>query len=310
MSKKIRTLVILLIALALVAGAGYMALSTLAPELVTPRTASQQTKAREIKQADTKNIVSEEIHVPHDGIDLYGYLVAPANYKSIHLPLIIMSHGYNSNADIVSKFATLAAQRGYMVYAFDFYGGGYSTRSGNTDMLDMSVLTEKADLNAVLDYWKAQHFVDTSHIYLGGISHGGLISTLVAADRPNDVKAMVLFAPAFHITDLVKKGMQEFGYADISQVPNTVTYHEQTVGKRYITDALGIDIPAAERAYTGPVLIIHGTADTIVPFSYSQSAEKTFPHAQLMSIEGADHSMSDFVSVGSLLTLEDFMKKY
>ena len=309
MSKKIRTALILLLALALVIGGGYAAITSLVPDFFKPQSAARKLKNKELKQADTKNIVTEDISVSHDGRNLYGYLVAPGNYKDISLPLIIVSHGYNSNADVSSKFATLAAQRGYMVYSFDFYGGGNSTRSGDPDMLDMSALTEKADLNAVLDYWKSQKTVDSSHIYLAGISHGALISTLVAAERAQDIAAMVLFAPAFHVTDLVKQGMQELGYTDISQVPDTVSYKDHTVGKRYIADALTLDIPTAQRAYAEPVLIIHGTADTVVPYSYSETAQKTYPHAQLMSIDGADHSKSDFVSVGTLLKLDEFMKK-
>lgn len=44
--------------------------------------------------------------------------------------------------------------QGFATYNFDFCGGGFGSRSAGT-MLEMSVLTEAEDLNAIIDHFKA-----------------------------------------------------------------------------------------------------------------------------------------------------------
>jgi pimeloyl-ACP methyl ester carboxylesterase len=41
--------------------------------------------------------------------------------------------------------------------------------------------------------------------------------------------------------------------------------------------------------YPGPVMIIHGTADELVPLSYSEKALAVFENASLVKIPGAGH---------------------
>ncbi|TCD53598.1 alpha/beta fold hydrolase [Alloscardovia theropitheci] len=300
MSKRIRRIIVLIISLALVAGAGFFAFHSLFPDFSVEKTTQQVSKVTQMNKADKANITTEEVHIQHDDINLFGRLYAPANYRSLQLPLIILSHGYGSNADVFDSFAQKAAEQGYLLYTFDFYGGGPETRSGDPDMLDMSIQTEKADLQSVLSYWKKQSFIDSSYIYLAGFSQGGLISTMVAGEHPADVKALILVAPAFNIPDIVRQGMSTFGYSDISQVPATVSYDNRTIGHRYIADALSYDVEKDQKAYNGPVLIIHGTADDVVPYSYSETASHVFSHAQLVTLDGIGHS-ADASSVMSAL---------
>jgi pimeloyl-ACP methyl ester carboxylesterase len=62
----------------------------------------------------------------------------------------------------------------------------------------------------------------------------------------------------------------------------------------------GVDNDAAElpvlnlplQQITVPTLIIHGTADRNVPFSFSEQFAQHVPHARLAALEGADHFMS------------------
>lgn len=64
-----------------------------------------------------------------------------------------MSHGIGSTSQMMerAKWPEKAAQDGYVVYTFDFCGG---SQNGNSDMdfMDMTVMTEKSDLSAVMDF--------------------------------------------------------------------------------------------------------------------------------------------------------------
>ena len=62
--------------------------------------------------------------------------------------------------------------------------------------------------------------------------------------------------------------------------------------------------------YPGDVLIFHGTADNIVPISYSERAVTAFPSAELVTIEGAGHGFrgNDDLYVTNLAV--DFVKSH
>ena len=57
----------------------------------------------------------------------------------------------------------------------------------------------------------------------------------------------------------------------------------------YDEDALSFDIYDVMKNYDGNALIIHGTADTLVPYEYAQRAAETMKNAELVKIEGAGH---------------------
>ncbi|MGC4432177.1 cinnamoyl ester hydrolase, partial [Streptococcus suis] len=77
-------------------------------------------------------------------------------------------------------YADALARLGFIVYRFDFYGGSTRSKSGGTDMLAMSVLTEKRDLSAVVEKLSKESFVNTGAIALLGANQGGVVSTLFA----------------------------------------------------------------------------------------------------------------------------------
>jgi len=64
---------------------------------------------------------------------------------------------------------------------------------------------------------------------------------------------------------------------------------ETTVSRKYSLDALTVNIYGRMRHYYKKVLIIHGTSDSVVPISYAQEAAETFPNAELIAVEGAEH---------------------
>lgn len=97
----------------------------------------------------TNDIISERYHVKRGSKRLYGVITAPRGYKREKLPLVIISHGFNNTLEMYEEYANHLARMGYIVYWFDFYGGSTDSKSGGTNMLNMSILTEKRDLSAV-----------------------------------------------------------------------------------------------------------------------------------------------------------------
>ena len=74
--------------------------------------------------------------------------------------------------------------------------GGPLLESGDFEVPPPSVQIESGveDIDAAVDYFLAQPFVDPSHIILAGEEHGGLLSVLYPAQHPGKISAVLNFS--------------------------------------------------------------------------------------------------------------------
>lgn len=205
--------------------------------------------------------------------NIYGKFYYPEGFdEAQRYPTVIMSHGLGSHTEMVERAqwpqAALAA--GYVVYTFDFCGGGMNSHS-DLDFMEMSLLTEVSDLNAVIDFVKEHSFVDAEDLFLLGQSQGGAVSALTAAGRPSEIKAMVLVYPALCIVDDLHEFVPDLG----ALTGDTFESAMGTLGTVYARDAYDLDLMSEIAGYTGNVLIIHGINDKTVPYTYSVEALET-----------------------------------
>ena len=234
----------------------------------------------------------EELVIQAEGKTIYGTLHVPDDGHAIR-PLVIMSHGFGGAHMPEDPLAGDFARAGYLTYAFDFCGGGLASKSSG-DMLDMSVLTEADDLNIVLDALMARDDVDCSRICLFGRSQGGFVSAYVAAHRPQDVRTLAMYFPAFVLQDDARARARARARGDEhGQFPETETVGPWVVGRVYGEDAVSFDIYEVIGGYRGPVLIVHGDADEIVPVSYSQRALDCYDDARLVVLPGQGHGFRE-----------------
>ncbi len=233
-------------------------------------------------------------HTPNG--NLYGVAYVPEGEGPF--PAIVMSHGFGVNHTYVDAYAKAMAMRGYAAYAIDFCGGGRGSRSDMT-MLEMSPMTEVADLEAALLNFARQDFVDASRVALMGESQGGFVSAVTAARHVDDVAGLVLLYPAFVLVD---DNTRPFASRD--DIPETYqALGGITVGHRYAWDVYDYDVYGEIGAYEKPVLIVHGDADPIVPLAYSERARDTYREAELRVIPGAGHGFhgTDFALAAGCL---------
>ena len=222
-----------------------------------------------------------ELCFERDGKRIYGTLYVEETGE--RMPVLILCHGYGGDARGEAGFARYFADRGFAAYTFDFIGGGNGSRSEGSPA-EMSVLTEERDLMAVIDGIREQDFADPCRIFLWGESQGGFVASLTASDRPEDIAGVVALFPAYVLQDDSKKRAP-----DPDAIPERMDVMGMTLGAVYHRDALSFDIYDRLPNYPGPVLLMHGEADTLVPISYSERAEKVFPDARLVRFPGAGH---------------------
>ena len=242
----------------------------------------QTVRSAAVDHGSTYSYQTEEIWCQRDGNRIYGVAYVPQGISE-QLPLVVYSHGFGGSHSGGEAYARSLAEHGYMVYCFDFCGGSDSSRSDGATTA-MSIRTEEADLKAVIDHLSADSRVDAERIYLMGASQGGMVSAMTAADYPSLVRAAVLIYPAFVIPDDAHSR-----YPRREDIPDETSLWGVNLGSIYYTDAYDYDVFAEIVKFTKDVLIIHGTADNIVPISYSERAAETYQSAELKIIEGAGH---------------------
>lgn len=222
-------------------------------------------------------------------------------------PLVILSHGFMANQSMCKKYAKLLAKKGYVAVTFDFCGGGlFSSSEGKT--YDMSVLTEADDLEAIIDYFIEEPYVDKSRISLLGCSQGGFVSAIVAKRRSNMINRLIMFYPALCIPDDARKGSMVFAKFDPKNIPDKIRCGPMVIGKDYVTSVIDTDAYSLIGDFTGRVLLIHGTKDKLVDISYSQKAVERFSNIEFYEIENAGHGFTGIYDKQAKEILSGFME--
>ncbi len=171
-------------------------------------------------------------------------------------PVVIYCHG---NAELIDDNEGRArewAKRGFSVMLPEYRGYG---RSGGEP--SQAAITE--DLLRFYDLLVARPDVDASRIYIHGRSLGGGVAAQIAARRPT----------AGLILESTFTSIARFAWG-VGGVPWIVNHPFRT--------------DAALREYKNPVLIFHGSEDTIISVSHGRALHRLMPQSTYIETRG-DH---------------------
>lgn len=233
------------------------------------------------------------------GAELFAQCWLPAS--SPH-GLVVLVHGFGEHSDRYRNLVAALTDGGYAVYAFDHRGHGRSPgKRGHTDQF--------ADF--IEDAQQVAHCAQTDHprlpFFLFGHSVGGLVVLNYALLHPQGLAGIITSAPllakpnisplVLTIAGLLSRFAPTF-VLDTKLDPSTISRDPAEV-KRYMDDSLvhsktsaraGAEGMAAlewVQAHAGelrvPLLLYHGTGDTLVPidgsrtfFANAGGGDKTF----------------------------------
>lgn len=230
-------------------------------------------------------IVQEITVIEEHGRQLYGTLIKPEKVQE--LPLIVCSHGYNGSGRDFEQMARYWARNGFAVFCYDFCGGSVNSRSSMATT-EMTIFTEKQDLEAVVSYFKASSEIDAKHIVLFGGSQGGLVSALAANDLSEHISGLILMFPALCIADNWNERFKE-----VSDIPNEEEFWGMRLGKVFFESLRGFKVFDHIGAYQKKVLVTHGNLDPIVSPEYSERLEQIYKDMKLEIFQGEGHGYSE-----------------
>ncbi|MGN1418189.1 MAG: alpha/beta hydrolase family protein [Acutalibacteraceae bacterium] len=242
--------------------------------------------------SNINGVEKREFSCMREDLEIRGTVFLPAGTDDDSFPIAVVCHEFMANRLFSFPYAYTLAQNGYAAFCFDFNGGGFFSQSEGKSV-EMSVLTEKEDLKAVLDFAKKQDYTKKGDILLMGCSQGGLVCALTAAEMQDEISGLILQYPALSIPDDARKGSMIKAEFDPDNIPDRLNCGPMKLGKQYVTDVIDMNVYQSISGYMGKVLLIHGDADTLVDISYSKEAYRVYQEngadAGFKLIPGAGH---------------------
>lgn len=225
------------------------------------------------------------IIIPHHGREVRGTFYEPEWAQSF--PLVIFSHGFNGSGEHFTRHAHLLAENGIGAVTFDFCGGSVTYR-GDMRSTDMTVFTEKEDLEAVAGYVRELEQVDQERIFLFGASQGGFVTAIAASEHSEFAKGILLLYPALCIADDWDRA-----FPNLSDIPDTQELWGVTLGRKYFEAVHGLKIYEKIGGYQGPVLVMHGEDDPVVSVDYSRRLSEVCHDFRLEVFAGEGHGFTE-----------------
>jgi fermentation-respiration switch protein FrsA (DUF1100 family) len=217
---------------------------------------------------------AEEVMFPtEDGLTLAAWLVPAA--RGANGGTVVLFNGNAGNRGDRTPLAQALAERGYGVLLVDYRGYGENPGSPTEDGL-------LADGRAAVAYLETRPDVDADRLAYFGESLGAAVAIGLAEQRPP--AALVLRSPFVSLS--------EIGSVHYPFLPTSILLWDRYPNLERIR---GIEVP---------VLVVAGSADSIVPIAQSRRLYEAASEPKVfVMIEGADHN--DFeLTAGDQLVAE------
>jgi len=255
----------------------------------------------------------EEVFVTFqsEGEKMAGMLHVP---DTIPAPAIVFCHGFTGNRIEIHRLFVHAAREfcknGFTVLRFDFRGCGESEGSYES----ITISDEVKDLRSALDWVSGRKEVSVERIGVVGLSLGGVVSILTAAEDER-VKAVCTWSSPGNLREMESSVKSMFGEVSLNRLL-LKSYIDlpsgDRVGRRFLIDALKHDVlKSVSKISPRPLLVVHGTRDQLVPLSHAERLyESALEPKEKYFVEGADHTYNKWEWQWQVIsrTLEFFQK--
>lgn len=218
---------------------------------------------------------------------LYAWFI-PTQVKAA---LVVIVHGWGSNAAKVLPLAVPFYQQGLNVLLFDARSHGRSDRDTFSSLPRFA-----EDIQQVIRFARKSLPFNGRLVLLG---HSiGASAALYAASQQHDIDAVISIAAFAHPREMMQRTLQRLpGFL----IWPALLYVQWMIGHSFDKIA---PINSVKKI-TCPILITHGSEDLTVPASDALQIHQANPRSQLITIPGADHG-----SVKKLQTHADLLIKF
>jgi pimeloyl-ACP methyl ester carboxylesterase len=209
----------------------------------------------------------------------------------------VLAHGITVEKDEAGFYARLArflAESGVASLRFDFRGHGESSGAST----EMTIAGEIRDLDAAILYAKKR--VRSLRPAIVATSFGASIAVLWASKHSRALSSLTLLCPVLDyektfLDPRTEWGRRWFGRKRV----------ERASARGYLdVDGFRLGLPLikewselrpfkAVQRLSVPTIIVHGTADSMVPYEVAEETARHLRNGKFVAVPGADHGFED-----------------
>jgi dipeptidyl aminopeptidase/acylaminoacyl peptidase len=228
-----------------------------------------------------------------DGLIIPAFLTLPNDREEANLPLVVLPHGGPEAADSnrFDWWAQALANAGYAVLQPNYRGSALSPKFVALGYGEWSRKMQ-SDLADGVCYLTKQGTVNPNRVCIVGASYGGYAALAGMTLDPGVYRCAVSVAG---MSDSKRLAGHRYIFADSTRAQR---YWDRFLGTSTSGASVLDAISPIEhvKAVTGPVLLIHGRDDTVVPYERSELIASALKHAgksvSLVALNNEDHWLS------------------
>lgn len=245
------------------------------------------------------------------GQELVGTLAVPDGEPA---PVVLMLHGFGGSRDelktehvpegVFARTASQLSEAGIASLRIDFRGSGESL--ADLTYADTTFAGQVADAAAAVDFLKSSDKVDGDDIHVIGWSQGGLVAATLAG-KSESLDSVSLWNavgdPKATYGAIFGAETMALGYAAATDevIVATLPWGVDMELKGAFFDGVETHDPVAEIAsYSGPLLVVQGSADTLVLPENADNYIASHEGEEKLWLSDMDHVFNTFGTAESL----------
>ncbi len=230
--------------------------------------------------AATLSPSAELVEIPYEDAHLRAYLRRPNDWDAPgRPPVVIMVPGLDSTKEELQATAEYFLARGLATIAIDGPGQGEAEYE-----LVIEPAYEKVAA-AVVDYLSTRSDVDAARTGLFGVSLGGYYAARCAAYEKRLTATVALAGPYQFDLDWDDLPPQTRATFQVRSGAESAVQARELAGR--------LTLAEAAREITGPLLVVGGGRDTIVPAHHAERLAKEAPGAELLLYPDGSHGVTN-----------------
>lgn len=236
-------------------------------------------------------------YAAEDGLQIHGYLTLPPGVaEPSGLPLVVLAHGGPASQDVAGFdwWAQALASRGYAVLQANFRGStGYGRPFLEAGYGEWGRKMQ-TDLSDGVRWLSAEGVIDPARVCIVGASYGGYAAMAGLTLDSGVYRCGVSVGGVSDLRRMVNREARLEADSD----SQTVRYWNRFMGAERLNDRGLDDLSPAHLAASadGPLLLIHGKDDTVVPIEQSRVMAEALRRAgkpvEFVELPGEDHWLS------------------
>jgi dipeptidyl aminopeptidase/acylaminoacyl peptidase len=228
-----------------------------------------------------------------DGFVLSGYLTTPKGREPKTLPLVVFPHGGPAARDTLGFdwWAQAMAAHGYAVLQVNFRGSdGFGLKHLRAGYGEWGRKMQ-TDLSDGVRYLAAQGLIDPKRVCIVGASYGGYAALAGATLDSGVYRCAASVSGVTEPSRFIAWSKTQLGMSALK-------YWAQFMGVEgaHDPDLTAISPVARAAEASGPILLVHGRDDSVVPFEQSSIMADALRRAgkpvEFVALKGEDHWMS------------------